>query len=899
MTEKKQNDFDKDIELFDEQLDAFIYHDAGQSSELPSHDTKENNESPLYFIPYIKDGIEYSIPFGSDSSYTFQTAKLSLFGKDFLQTTGEEEICTCACDITSSDVFLLENISSPETNTEDGLIYLYLYQKGCKEALHEWKETLFDNEVYFDIPSDLKELSPGEYFLLLTNVTPPENDTRFEKIGNHTLLPFRILPNGSGLQHPRIQNIRINYPAKNGIHTSGVVNITSTFSDAPGKYDQFRFRCFHHSFFLMGESTFTPSAERPHGKRVKTSISSPFIWMPGKYCCIIEHNEEPFYKIDFCIDGSKERHESGEFITKDSPEYLMAKFLEHDDTYKSAWAVLKRTAGNETVKRKALEGYRQTIFNRLRKKANTTEIFRNRNFVCETKQAEECSELLYGFASIASGLPYITFIDAETLTEQKNTADPYEYTNEVLSETKDHIICLKHIGALLTGNGSIILSRFRKQLQASSNWALLITGTQSEIHSFFESYPEMSSFFPGTNRIKFEPLNLTEAVLCMQQRLKSNGLLLSKEAETFLVSRLTGQENKENVYGWNRKRIDTFIKDGIVPSFQRRVFQENISTAEVKAEDLSTIIPEDIDCRYLQTSESLCKESMKEVDEMVGLSDIKKAINSMVNQIRFNNIRKQMGLSHKIMGSHHMIFTGNPGTGKTSVAKMLGKIFHSLGLLSKGDVIVTERSRMVGRFIGETERNMQDILLQAQGNVLFIDEAYTLCDSAGDRKDYGYRVIESLLTVLSQKEPDIIIILAGYEKEMERMLQSNPGLRGRFPYTFRFNDYTADELMQIGRTLLCRENYELSGKAEDYLLETIKESIKGKDKNFSNARWMEQYIHNGIIPAMADRIVNTTQNTDENLYSRIEQSDIETAYLQFRTGTFPERHGHTSIGFRR
>ena len=577
----------------------------------------------------------------------------------------------------------------------------------------------------------------------------------------------------------------------------------------------------------------------------------------------------------------------------------MAKHLENDETYKLSWTILRKITGHESVKRKALEYYRYTIFNRLRKKANITEIHRNMNFICETEGAEADPHLLKCFANIACGFSNFTSVDAETLTEPKNAVDPYEDTTELLSDIKDNVICLNHIRSLISENGNVILSRFKKKLQTSNNWALFITGTQSEINLLFERFPDIASFFPPANRIKLSHLNSADAIHYMQRMLKAQGLFLSPEAETFLVSKLIAQKSNGDNYRWDKKRLEEFINDGIIPLFQRRIFRENISANKLNAEELSSIKPEDIDIKFFQTSESCCEESMKELNSMTGLSNIKQTISSMINQIKFNAVRNQMGLSHKIMGSHHMIFTGNPGTGKTTVAKMLGKIFHALGLLSKGDVIVTERSRIVGRFIGETERNMQAILTQAQGNILFIDEAYTLCDSADDRKDYGHRVIESLLTVLSQKEPDMIIILAGYETEMMRLLESNTGLKGRFPYTFRFNDYTADELMQIAYTCLRKENYELTEAAGKHLLNILKEKLRKKDKNFSNARWIEQYIHNGIIPAMADRVIESGQKTSPESYRLIEQSDVETAYQQFHTEISDTAHKHAPIGFRR
>ena len=133
---------------------------------------------------------------------------------------------------------------------------------------------------------------------------------------------------------------------------------------------------------------------------------------------------------------------------------------------------------------------------------------------------------------------------------------------------------------------------------------------------------------------------------------------------------------------------------------------------------------------------------------------------------------------------------------------MLGKVFHSIGILSRGDVVVTERSKLVGRYIGETERNVNEVLRRAQGNVLFIDEPATLYDGANDRKDFGMRVIEALLTVLAQPDPDMVVILAGYEKEMNEMLKTNPGMEGRFPHKFNFPDYNACELNQISLAVM-------------------------------------------------------------------------------------------------
>lgn len=245
-----------------------------------------------------------------------------------------------------------------------------------------------------------------------------------------------------------------------------------------------------------------------------------------------------------------------------------------------------------------------------------------------------------------------------------------------------------------------------------------------------------------------------------------------------------------------------------------------------------------------------------------------------------------------------MIFTGNPGTGKTTVARMVGRVFHSLGLLSKGGVIVTERSKLVGRYIGDTENNVQALLEQAKGNVLFIDEAYNLYTGKDNNRDFGNRVIDSLLTALSQKNPDLIVILAGYETEMNQMLESNPGLKGRFPYHFKFEDYDAEELMQIASGLLKDSEYILIPEAEIRLKETIKEAVSHKDAYFHNARWVEQYIQEGILTAMSERLMKQSVWTeDKTMYQTITEEDIEKAYLLMQPKTTNHPSTKKRIGF--
>lgn len=206
-----------------------------------------------------------------------------------------------------------------------------------------------------------------------------------------------------------------------------------------------------------------------------------------------------------------------------------------------------------------------------------------------------------------------------------------------------------------------------------------------------------------------------------------------------------------------------------------------------------------------------------------------------------------------------MVFTGNPGTGKTTVADFIGEIFHKMGLLEKGHVIRTDRSKLVGKWLGETEQKTEAAIEAAKGGVLFIDEAYSLFtnDKDGDKRDFGNRVIETLLPKLSDDNFGTIVILAGYPAEMKLLLESNPGLQSRFPFTFHFEDYSPEELLEIADLTIQREGYEITDSARQTLLELIKKDHRNRDRHFGNARYVNRLISSKILPAMATRLAQS------------------------------------------
>jgi stage V sporulation protein K len=249
----------------------------------------------------------------------------------------------------------------------------------------------------------------------------------------------------------------------------------------------------------------------------------------------------------------------------------------------------------------------------------------------------------------------------------------------------------------------------------------------------------------------------------------------------------------------------------------------------------------------------------------------------------FMKRRMELGLDTELDNRHHMLFLGNPGTGKTTVAKLIGQLYHQMGLLSSGHTIETCRTKLVGEYIGETEKHIRQAIEEARGGVLFIDEAYTLITTKQETKDFGKEVIHALLTVLSEPNPDMIIILAGYEDKMQQMLRTNPGLQERFPLQFYFDDYNADELMEMAHRLLQKRNFQLTSEADKELYTLIVEATAQRDEYFGNGRWLHNLIEQGIIKCMAQRIMSQPSIPDNTfLFRTITQEDVVKAGNRLR-----------------
>lgn len=253
------------------------------------------------------------------------------------------------------------------------------------------------------------------------------------------------------------------------------------------------------------------------------------------------------------------------------------------------------------------------------------------------------------------------------------------------------------------------------------------------------------------------------------------------------------------------------------------------------------------DQRIKEATAKECQESlediMKELHQLIGLTEVKGMVNEILAYVEIQQKRRLQGLNTSSLVLH-MIFKGNPGTGKTTVARLLGRIFKARGLLEKGHLIEVERADLVGEYIGHTALKVRQQIKEGMGGILFIDEAYSL--ARGGEKDFGKEAIDALVKAMEDHKDDFILILAGYEEEMDNFLKVNPGLKSRFPIHIDFKDYSIEELIDIADLMVEERQYTVSKSARAKLYNVLASKRINEGRYSGNARLVRNLIERSI-----------------------------------------------------
>ena len=263
------------------------------------------------------------------------------------------------------------------------------------------------------------------------------------------------------------------------------------------------------------------------------------------------------------------------------------------------------------------------------------------------------------------------------------------------------------------------------------------------------------------------------------------------------------------------------------------------------------------------------KTGMDELNELVGLDAVKKDVKELVNLVKTQKMREERGMK-TVPVSLHLVFSGNPGTGKTTVARILAKLYKEIGVLSNGQLVEVDRSGLVAGFVGQTAIKTQDKVQEAMGGILFIDEAYTLNKEGAD---YGQEAIDTILKAMEDNRKDLVVIVAGYTELMKKFVESNPGLKSRFNKYIEFPDYTADELISIFELNMRKYNYTYSYEAKLAIEQMIRDREAAKGENFANARDIRN-LFESIITNQATRVAEM-KDPSENDITTIMTPDLK------------------------
>lgn len=439
-------------------------------------------------------------------------------------------------------------------------------------------------------------------------------------------------------------------------------------------------------------------------------------------------------------------------------------------------------------------------------------------------------------------------------------------TQAILEKAKGGILFIDEAYTLNKGKSSQhnfgleAINTILKYMEDYRNEIMIIfAGYTKEMEQFFETNPGLKSRVPNT--FFFEDYSGDEIVEMGLKNLQKSAYQL--EDESYYAMRVK-QAYSRSLDHSNGRWIRNF-NEHLMRALANRV-------VETQVDDYVTIINDDIDDVLLQGTqkpEENQKDALEQLQNLIGIQKVKKQVEQFISLAELNKKREEQGATVSEF-SLHSLFLGNPGTGKTTVARIVGKILYQKGIIPQNKFIEVSRSDLVAGYVGQTAIKTQEVLKSALGGVLFIDEAYTLSNSNEDR--FGKEAIDEILKFMEDHRRDIVIIFAGYTKEMEEFLSVNSGLPSRIPNIFDFEDYTADEIIRIGLLGLNNQGYSID---VDYYTQTI-ESLYNKINDCSNGRWIRN-INEKIIKNLSIRV--SRENVTD--LSTIDKVDIERMMLEY------------------
>ncbi|GAA1780354.1 right-handed parallel beta-helix repeat-containing protein [Streptomonospora arabica] len=395
---------------------------------------------------------------------------------------------------------------------------------------------------------------------------------------------------------------------------------------------------------------------------------------------------------------------------------------------------------------------------------------------------------------------------------------------------------------------------------------VIVAGYTDNMQRFLSANPGLASRFSRT--IEFPNYEVGELVQIMRNMCEANHYTMDDSTVQALAEYFE-RVPKGPAFGNGRDARKLF--EGMV---DRQAYRLGGEAPDNPAE-LARLVPEDLGPEVLESasagaaSEDDLASLRAELDGMIGLHEVKDTVNDLTNLVVMARRRSDMGLPVAPM-SHHLVFAGPPGTGKTTIARLYGRLLHTLGVLPGGHVVETARSDLVGRYVGHTAQMTAEVFERAKGGVLFVDEAYTLAPKAGGGNDFGQEAIDTLVKLMEDHRDEVVVIVAGYTDEMQRFLDSNPGLASRFNHRVEFASYSDDELVTIVEHIARGSGYECT----EPTLEALRAHFSQvpRDSSFGNGRYARQVLER-MVTRQAGRLVHA-ENAGRDDFNTLLPEDI-------------------------
>lgn len=656
---------------------------------------------------------------------------------------------------------------------------------------------------------------------------------------------------------------------------------------------------------LKGEVTRLQSVKRGQ-KEIKITAgwgaNAPGSWREGEYTLEIIFMEQQIAVVDLVIADEFEEGLPNVDLPYKGKSLNMSNPEEDNSTFEEVFERLEVLVGLSEVKTKVKEHAKYIEFLKLRKEKGFNEkeeinihsVFTGNPGTGKTTVAKMMGSLYRKMGLLSKG--HVHEVDRVDLVGEY-IGQTAPKVKEAIKRAKGGVLFIDEAYSLARMNddtkdfGREVIEILVKEMSTGANdMAVIVAGYPKEMKNFIASNPGLKSRFKHYYSFKdYLPQELSEIakLACAEKEIKLNA-----RAEALIDEMITeAYRSRDKNFGNARYVYDLIDKAKM--NLGLRIMARK-SPNKLSKENLSTILASDVSAIANNTGsatpkipidEKLLESSMLQLEELIGIDNVKQEIRELVSVVRYfkesgKDVLKQFYL--------HTVFVGNPGTGKTTVARILTQIFKALGILERGHMVETDRQGLIAGFVGQTAIKTAERVEEALGGVLFIDEAYALSNFNGMQGDFGNEAIQTLLKRMEDNRGEFFIFAAGYPENMERFLKANPGLNSRFDKTLRFEDYTASQLFDIARKMIKDQKYRINRKARQRLQEILTQMYVTRDKYFGNARSVRKLVvdiikhqnlriadlaadkRKGIVINMIteEDIIQTADETQKPLYQR-------------------------------